>query len=186
MPLTTNALPILKSGYCWRGGNGSSIRVQEDRWIPINHPTNKILFPANEDIGDLLVSDLIDIDRVTWVEKWAYFRFVPKGDMYLIPLSGFTTKKGYSLWNLLTRQQGKFWGVKNGLKLQVDAWHVSEDMYWMEEVPTSAMAALYKDSILWMNEWSVVKKTYAFIISLKIKCIYYIRTLFYTKPRIIF
>ena len=69
MPLTTNALPILKSGYCWRGGNGSSIRVQEDRWIPINHPTNKILFPANEDIGDLLVSDLIDIDRVTWVEK---------------------------------------------------------------------------------------------------------------------
>ena len=26
--------------------------------------------------------------------------------------------------------------------------HVSEDMYWMEEVPTSAMAALYKDSIL--------------------------------------
>ena len=33
---------ILKNGCCWRVGNGYSIRVHEDRWIP-NHPTNKIL-----------------------------------------------------------------------------------------------------------------------------------------------
>lgn len=66
MIISTYALPILKSGYCWRVGNGSSIRVQEDRWIPINHPTNKILFPANDDIGDLLVSDLIDTELHGW------------------------------------------------------------------------------------------------------------------------
>ena len=39
------ALPILKSGCCWRVGNGVSIRVHKDKWIP-NYPENKIPHPA--------------------------------------------------------------------------------------------------------------------------------------------
>ena len=38
------ALPTLRSGYCWRVGNGSSISVVGDRWIP-NHPTNTVIHP---------------------------------------------------------------------------------------------------------------------------------------------
>ena len=53
------ALPILNSGHCWRVGNGSSISVIRDRWIP-NHSTNKILHPVNENIDEWVVLDLIN------------------------------------------------------------------------------------------------------------------------------
>lgn len=59
------ALQILKSGYCWRVGNGSSIQVLGDKWIP-NQPTNKIIHPANGDIDDWLVSDQFDNDLHSW------------------------------------------------------------------------------------------------------------------------
>ena len=38
------AQPILKKGCCWWVGDGSTIRVTQDRWIP-NYPTNKVLHP---------------------------------------------------------------------------------------------------------------------------------------------
>ncbi|KAK9991446.1 hypothetical protein SO802_026431 [Lithocarpus litseifolius] len=59
------ALPILKAGCCWHVGEGSSIKVQADKWLP-NHPTNKILHSANEDVEDWLVSDLIDLEMHWW------------------------------------------------------------------------------------------------------------------------
>ena len=60
-------LPILKLGHCWRVGNGCSIRVQGDKWIP-NHPTNKIMHPPNDDIEDRVVSDLIGHDLHAWTD----------------------------------------------------------------------------------------------------------------------
>ena len=55
------ALPILKSGYCWRVGTRSSISVVGDKWIP-NYPTNKVLHPIHE----LAVSELIDPELHVW------------------------------------------------------------------------------------------------------------------------
>ena len=56
------ALPILKSGYCWRVGNGSSISVMGDKWIP-NYPTNKVLHPIHESVDEMaVVSELIDLE----------------------------------------------------------------------------------------------------------------------------
>ena len=46
-------------------GDGYSIRVHEDRWIP-NHPTNKVLYPASEDTDGMLVVDLLDPDLHCW------------------------------------------------------------------------------------------------------------------------
>lgn len=59
------APPILKSDHCWRVGNGSSIRVLRDKWIP-NHPTNKIIHQPNGNFDDWLVSDQIDHDLHSW------------------------------------------------------------------------------------------------------------------------
>ena len=36
------ALPIFRSLCCWRVGNGESIDVTKDKWIP-NYPSNKQL-----------------------------------------------------------------------------------------------------------------------------------------------
>ena len=40
-------------------GDGASIRPLRDKWIP-NHPSNMVLFPANEGQWEWRVSDLID------------------------------------------------------------------------------------------------------------------------------
>ena len=59
------AQPILRKGGCWRVGNGSSIRVTRDSWIP-NHPTHKVLHPPHVEEWEWRVSDLID----WWVKAW--------------------------------------------------------------------------------------------------------------------
>ena len=58
-------LPILKSGYCWRVGNGVSIRVHKDKWIP-NYPANKILHLTQEESEERLVSKLINSVSHCW------------------------------------------------------------------------------------------------------------------------
>ena len=60
-----DAFPILRSGYCWRVGNGSSISVLEDKWIP-NHPTNKVLHPIHELVDEMAISELIDLELHVW------------------------------------------------------------------------------------------------------------------------
>ena len=52
-------MPILRNGCCWRMGNGESIEVTKDKWIP-NCPSNKILHPMHEVEEGWRVSDLID------------------------------------------------------------------------------------------------------------------------------
>ena len=59
------ALPILRLGYCWRVGNGSSISVLGDKWIP-NHPTNKVLHLIHKLVDKLAVSELIDPELHVW------------------------------------------------------------------------------------------------------------------------
>ena len=54
-------LPILKSGCCWRVGNGESIKVYLDKWIP-NCPTNRILHQGHDVDKEIMVSELIDAD----------------------------------------------------------------------------------------------------------------------------
>ena len=58
-------IPILRSGYCWRVGNGSSISVLWDKWIP-NYPTNKVFHPTNVLVDEMAVSELIDSDSHVW------------------------------------------------------------------------------------------------------------------------
>ena len=36
------AQPLLKKGSCWSVGNGNSIWIMHEKWIP-NHPTNQVL-----------------------------------------------------------------------------------------------------------------------------------------------
>ena len=39
---------VIQKGSCWRVGDGSSIRILPDKWIP-NHPSNKVLFHPTEE-----------------------------------------------------------------------------------------------------------------------------------------
>ena len=59
------AQPVLRSWCYWRVGNGASIHVLKDCWLP-NQPTRKILFQPEEDIWEWRVSDLIDWQTHQW------------------------------------------------------------------------------------------------------------------------
>ena len=56
---------ILKKRCCWRVGDGSSIWVTQDHWIP-NYTTNKILHPPLAEEQDWRVSDLINWETHDW------------------------------------------------------------------------------------------------------------------------
>ena len=53
------AKAILNTGTCWRVGNGDSIRVCHDNWLP-HHPLKRILQPLPSTDRDMKVSELID------------------------------------------------------------------------------------------------------------------------------
>ena len=55
------AMAILRSGSGWRVGNGESIKVLADKWIP-NYPSNRVLHPVHEGEEVWRVLDLIDSD----------------------------------------------------------------------------------------------------------------------------
>ena len=55
-------------------GNGASIRVLRDAWIP-NHPTKKVLYPTHAVEEDLMVAELIDPDTRWWAREFIMQHF---------------------------------------------------------------------------------------------------------------
>ena len=68
------AKPILEKRCCWRVGDGSSIRIFSDRWLP-NHPTNKVLIPLYEEAEVRTVSELIDQEQREWRREFIMANF---------------------------------------------------------------------------------------------------------------
>jgi hypothetical protein len=59
------SLELLKEGLCWRVGNGQSIKIWEDKWIP-NPVSYAIQLPVHVLPPDALVSSLIDAETNWW------------------------------------------------------------------------------------------------------------------------
>ncbi|XP_075645487.1 uncharacterized protein LOC142616545 [Castanea sativa] len=59
------ALPILKNGCCWRVGNGESIKVYLDKWIP-KCLANRILHWGQDADREMLVSEFIHTKLNGW------------------------------------------------------------------------------------------------------------------------
>ena len=115
------AQPILKKGCCWRVGDGATIKVMADKWIP-NHVTNRVLHPPVEEEWEWRVSDLIDWRTNTWdrVMVEANFhsfdveailriplsrRYVPDMVFWLHTKDGdYSVKSGYHIARLLAKQ----------------------------------------------------------------------------------
>ena len=82
------AQPILKKGCYWRVGNGASIWVLKDCWLP-NQPIKKILFQPKEEIWEWKVSNLIAWPNHQWDKERINAMFHPfDADAILqVPLS---------------------------------------------------------------------------------------------------
>ena len=59
------AFPTLKAGCWWRVGNGHSIQILGDKWIP-NYPTNAPLNLVEDEVREATVAELIDQDLHAW------------------------------------------------------------------------------------------------------------------------
>ena len=68
------AHPVLKMGCCWRVGDGTSIRVMSDSWIP-NHPPKKIIFHPIEEEWEWRVFDLMVPESRCWNKEVIMAKF---------------------------------------------------------------------------------------------------------------
>ena len=59
------ARSVIEVGFMWKVGDGSTIRVYWDKWIPGKFPS-KISSPQKIAPGDVRVAELIDQDTKQW------------------------------------------------------------------------------------------------------------------------
>ncbi len=67
---------VLEQGLKWRIGNGKSISICQDRWIP-NQENGKIPYPITAIRSDVVVAELIDSARGVWKEDLVRSCFSP-------------------------------------------------------------------------------------------------------------
>ena len=79
---------IVKQRMRWQVGNGSNIRVWEDKWVSYSS-TYKVVSSRNNAFSDLRVSELIDTTNICWNSELLDQVFLPfKADaIKSIPLS---------------------------------------------------------------------------------------------------
>ena len=65
---------VLKNGCYWRVGDGTSVRLMLDSWIP-NHPTKKILVHPVEEKWEWRVSELMDPELRCWNRELIMTKF---------------------------------------------------------------------------------------------------------------
>ena len=51
---------VIELGSIWKVGNGESIKIRSDKWLP-KVTTSKVVFPLSGLAPDARVSDLIDV-----------------------------------------------------------------------------------------------------------------------------
>ena len=82
------ARDVLRKGMVWRIGDGQSVRIKEDKWLPVK-PSRLILSPLPLVVAEARVSSLINPDMSMWKFEEVNRLFLPhEASLVLgIPLS---------------------------------------------------------------------------------------------------
>ena len=89
---------IIRRGMRWRIGDGSSVQIYQDKWLPgFDH--DSITSPIVEITSDATVSILIDHDLYQWRKDEVERLFIPEEALIIkaIPLS-FSNKRDMIFW----------------------------------------------------------------------------------------
>lgn len=83
-----NSRPLLKEGLIWRVGDGKSIRIWRDKWLP-SPVTHMVQSPVCELSPEAKVSELIDAETLWWKTPLisALFHFEEASKICSLPLS---------------------------------------------------------------------------------------------------
>ena len=79
---------VIMRGMRWRIGDGSSVRIYQDSWLPIIE-NGRVSSPISDNNPDALVASLIDQNRCSWREAEVDKIFLPREASIIkaIPLS---------------------------------------------------------------------------------------------------
>ena len=134
----------MKKGCCWRVGDGTSIRVTQDRWIP-HYPTNKILHLPMKEEWEWRVTELIDCTTHEWDQGVLDAKFhrndveailqiplsrrhVPDTIMWLPNKNGaYSVKSGYHMARTISREvrgREESSGVQHKNQIWLRLWNV--------------------------------------------------------------
>ncbi|XP_023892052.1 uncharacterized protein LOC112004058 [Quercus suber] len=121
---------ILKKGCCWRVGDGRSIQVMHDKWIP-NYPTNQVLHPLLEAEEDWISKVHTGLTCVAAYKNGVY-----------------SVKSGYYIARGLTRERNgmeessgmrnkgfiwsRLWKLKLPSKIKVFGWRACQEIFPMK------------------------------------------------------
>ena len=83
-----SARDVIRKGMVWRIGNGQSVRVKEDKWLP-KRESSSIISPLPTVLPEARVSSLIEADQREWKTKVIQELFLPSEASVIlgIPLS---------------------------------------------------------------------------------------------------
>ena len=138
-----NALEIVRQGSRWRVGDGISINIWEDRWLP-SPSTYKVISPT-VDIGDTSqVSSLIDPNTRTWrVERLQDF-FLPPDVRTII---------GIPLGHIPTADKRVWIGNNTGIFTVKSAYHISLNIHMSNDQGESSTGDPFR--VLWKTIWGL-------------------------------
>ena len=71
-----SARDVIRKGMGWRIGNGESIRIKQDKWLP-SQLSGSVASPIPLMSPDTKVSELIDQDKVAWKSEVVQQLFLP-------------------------------------------------------------------------------------------------------------
>jgi hypothetical protein len=134
---------VLKEGLIWRVGNGRSVWIWKDRWVP-NPSTFKIFSPPRVLDPDAKVCELVDTNSKWWnfplLESLFSSDEVEK--IKEIPLS-FTNQEDMLIWR----------GTKNGVFSVKSAYHMLKEMESRKIATGSSTRGSYD---FWKQLWALL------------------------------
>jgi hypothetical protein len=136
------AIWIIQKGGCWRIGNGQSVKIWEDHWIP-SHNNFKVLSPPMENSNLRYVKDLISPEGSPWKSSIIQDTFLPidQESIEQIPLVNTLTKDTI-MW--MYEPHGNY-TVKSGYQA-LQSWKISNS-----DSPSSSG----NSSDIWKKLWFI-------------------------------
>jgi len=137
-----NAIWIIQKGSCWRIGNGQSVRIWEDNWIPSHH-NFKIISPPRVNPDLTLVKDIMRHEEKEWNTNVLTNNFlnIDISAIEQIPLIN-TSQEDEIMW--MFEPKGCY-SVKSGYTA-LQNWKTSS---------TSSPMGSTRDTKLWKKLWNV-------------------------------
>lgn len=133
---------IIQKGGCWRIGNGQTIKIWEDHWIP-SHNGYKIISPNRGNPDIQVVKDLFLQDDSGWDTKLIEENFLKIDADSITPLPIINTdNKDEYMW---MHEQNSIYSVKSGYQFL---------QHWKTNSSTSPTTS-NNSTNLWKKLWSI-------------------------------